>query len=57
MLIEIPSSKYYISKDSNMYNVYNAFIEAINNTIKKDPLNIYEKTLLLQRILNLPKLV
>jgi hypothetical protein len=57
MLTEIPTSNYYITKDSNMYNVYNAFLKVINNNIGKDPLNIYEKTLLVQRILDLPKLV
>ena len=36
-----------------MYQVYNAFTQILTDSKKKDPFNVFEKTLLLKKILNL----
>ena len=37
----------------SMYQVYNAFTQVLTDGMKKDPFNIFEKTLLLKDILTL----
>ena len=55
-LFEKKDSEYYIGIDSgyiSMYQVYNAFTQVLTDGMKKDPFNIFEKTLLLKDILDL----
>ena len=56
LLFEKDDSEYYAGLDSgdiSMYQVYNAFTQILTDGMKKDPFNIFEKTLLLKSILNL----
>ena len=56
LLFEKDDSEYYAGIDSgniSMYQVYNAFTQVLTNGMKKDPFNIFEKTLLLKDILSL----
>ena len=48
-------SEYYcgFNGDTSMYQVYNAFTQVITDGMKKDPFNVFEKTLLLKDILDL----
>ena len=53
---EKDDSEYYAGIDSgfiSMYQVYNAFTQVLTDGMKKDPFNIFEKTLLLRDILGL----
>lgn len=53
-LFEKEDSDYYAGIDSgtiSMYQIYNAFTQVLTNGMKKDPFNIFEKTLLLKDIL------
>ena len=53
-LFEKDDSEYYSGLDSgdiSMYQVYNAFTQVLTDGMKKDPFNIFEKTLLLKDIL------
>ena len=55
-LFEKEDSDYYAGIDSgniSMYQVYNAFTQVLTDGMKKDPFNIFEKTLLLKNILGL----
>lgn len=55
-LFEKEDSEYYTGIDSgtiSMYQVYNAFTQVLTDGMKKDPFNIFEKTLLLKNILGL----
>ena len=55
-LFEKEDSDYYAGVDSgdiSMYQVYNAFTQVLTDGMKKDPFNIFEKTLLLKSILSL----
>ena len=55
-LFEKDDSDYYAGIDSgsiSMYQVYNAFTQILTDSMKKDPFNIFEKTLLLKDILGL----
>ena len=55
-LFEKEDSEYYAGLDSgdiSMYQVYNAFTDILTDGKKKDPFNIFEKTLLLKDILDL----
>ncbi len=55
LLFEKDDSEYYINGDSStsMYNVYNAFTQVLTDGMKKDPFNIFEKTLLIKDIIDL----
>jgi hypothetical protein len=55
-LFEKEDSDYYAGVDSgdiSMYQVYNAFTQELTDGMKKDPFNIFEKTLLLKDILDI----
>ena len=55
-LFEKDDSEYYAGVDSgniSMYQVYNAFTQVLTDGMKKDPFNIFEKTLLLKNILSI----
>ena len=55
-LFEKEDSEYYAGLDSgniSMYQVYNAFTQELTDGMKKDPFNIFEKTLLLKDILDI----
>ena len=55
-LFEKEDSDYYAGLDSgdiSMYQVYNAFTQELTDGMKKDPFNIFEKTLLLKDILDI----
>ena len=55
-LFEKEDSEYYAGLDSgniSMYQVYNAFTQELTDGMKKDPFNIFEKTLLLRDILDI----
>ena len=55
-LFEKDDSEYYAGLDSgniSMYQVYNAFTQVLTDGMKKDPFNVFEKTLLLKDILSL----
>ena len=55
-LFEKEDSDYYSGIDSgniSMYQVYNAFTQVLTDGMKKDPFNIFEKTLLLKDILDI----
>jgi hypothetical protein len=55
-LFEKDDSEYYAGIDSgniSMYQVYNAFTQELTDGMKKDPFNIFEKTLLLKDILGI----
>ena len=55
-LFEKEDSEYYAGIDSgdiSMYQVYNAFTQVLTDGMKKDPFNIFEKTLLLKDILDI----
>lgn len=53
LLFEKEDSEYYtgINNDTSMYQVYNAFTQVLTDSMKKDPFNIFEKTLLVKSIL------
>ena len=56
LLFEKDESDYYTGLDSgyiDMYQVYNAFTQILTDGMKKDPFNIFEKTLLLKDILDI----
>lgn len=56
LLFEKDDNEYYAGIDSgniSMYQVYNAFTQILTDGMKKDPFNIFEKTLLLKDILDL----
>lgn len=56
LLFEKDDNEYYAGIDSgniSMYQVYNAFTQILTDGMKKDPFNIFEKTLLLKDILSL----
>ena len=55
-LFEKEDSEYYAGLDCgaiSMYQVYNAFTQELTDGMKKDPFNIFEKTLLLKDILDI----
>jgi hypothetical protein len=55
-LFEKEDSEYYAGVNGgsiSMYQVYNAFTQVLTDGMKKDPFNIFEKTLLLKDILSL----
>ena len=55
-LFEKSDSEYYSGLDVgniSMYQVYNAFTQVLTDGMKKDPFNIFEKTLLLKDILDI----
>ena len=55
-LFEKEDSEYYTGIDSgtiSMYQVYNTFTQILTDGMKKDPFNIFEKTLLLKDILDI----
>ena len=55
-LFEKEDSEYYAGLDSgniSMYQIYNAFTQILTDGMKKDPFNIFEKTLLLKDILDI----
>lgn len=55
-LFEKEDSEYYAGMNGgsvSMYQVYNAFTQVLTDGMKKDPFNIFEKTLLLKDILTL----
>ena len=55
-LFEKEDSDYYAGLDCgniSMYQVYNAFTQELTDGMKKDPFNIFEKTLLLKDILDI----
>ncbi len=52
LLFEDQDSRYYIGgKESDMYNVYGAFTQIFTDNMKRDMMNICEKTLLASKIL------
>jgi len=56
LLFEKEESDYYTginSENISMYQVYNAFTQVLTDGMKKDPFNIFEKTLLLKDILDI----
>lgn len=55
LLFESAESPYYVSTERNtdMFNIYNAFTELITNDKDKDIINKTEKTLLLKDILQI----
>lgn len=56
LLFEKDDNEYYAGIDSgniSMYQVYNAFTQVLTDGMKKDPFNIFEKTLLLKDVLSL----
>jgi hypothetical protein len=54
-LFEKEDDDYYVglNGDTSMYQVYNAFTQVLTDGMKKDPFNIFEKTLLVKDILDL----
>ena len=54
-LFEKEDDDYYIGLNGNtsMYQIYNAFTQVLTDGMKKDPFNIFEKTLLLKDILDI----
>lgn len=54
-LFEKEDDDYYIGLNGNtsMYQIYNAFTQVLTDGMKKDPFNIFEKTLLVRDILDL----
>lgn len=54
-LFEKEDDDYYvgIGGSTGMYNIYNAFTQVLTDGMKKDPFNIFEKTLLLKDILDI----
>jgi hypothetical protein len=55
-LFEKEDSEYYTEIGSgsiSMYQVYNAFTQVLTDGMKKDPFNVFEKTLLLKDILGI----
>ena len=54
-LFEKENDDYYIGLNGNtsMYQIYNAFTQVITDGMKKDPFNIFEKTLLVKDILDI----
>jgi len=55
-LFEKEDSEYYTGINSgniSMYQIYNAFTQELTDGMKKDPFNIFEKTLLLKDILDI----
>lgn len=55
-LFEKKDSEYYTGMNSgniSMYQVYNAFTQILTDGMKKDPFNIFEKTLLVKDILSI----
>jgi len=54
-LFEKEDDDYYIGLNGNtsMYQIYNAFTQVLTDGMKKDPFNIFEKTLLIKDIINI----
>ena len=54
-LFEKEDDDYYVGLNGNtsMYQIYNAFTQVLTDGMKKDPFNIFEKTLLVRDILDL----
>ena len=54
-LFEKEDDDYFVGFNGNvsMYQVYNAFTQVLTDGMKKDPFNIFEKTLLLKDILDI----
>ena len=54
-LFEKEDDDYFVGFNGNvsMYQVYNAFTQVLTDGMKKDPFNVFEKTLLLKDILDL----
>jgi hypothetical protein len=54
-LFEKEDDDYYVGLNGNtsMYQIYNAFTQVLTDGMKKDPFNIFEKTLLVKDILDL----
>jgi hypothetical protein len=54
-LFEKEDDDYFVGFNGNvsMYQVYNAFTQVLTDGMKKDPFNIFEKTLLIKDILDL----
>ena len=55
LLFEKEDSEYYYGGNTgiSMYQVYNAFTQILTDGMKKDPFNIFEKTLLISDILGI----
>lgn len=54
MLFEKEDNDYYMGHNvGSMYQVYNAFTQTITDGMKKDPFNVFEKTLLVKSILGI----
>lgn len=55
LLFEKEDSDYYVGVNShtNVYQVYNAFTQILTDGMKKDPFNVFEKTLLIKDILGI----
>lgn len=52
LLFTDTDSRYYVKEPvTNMYNVYGAFTQIITDSLKRDIMNQFEKTLLVKRIL------
>ena len=49
----IKDKKFLFGGSTSMYGIYNAFTQVITDGMKKDPFNIFEKTLLIKDILDL----
>ena len=54
-LFEKEEDNYYVglNGDTSMYQIYNAFTQVLTDGMKKDPFNIFEKTLLIKDILDI----
>lgn len=54
-LFEKEDDDYYVglNRNTSMYQIYNAFTQVLTDGMKKDPFNIFEKTLLIKDILDL----
>jgi len=54
-LFEKEDDDYYVGLNGNtsMYQIYNAFTQVLTDGMKKDPFNIFEKTLLVKDILDI----
>jgi len=54
MLFADKKSRYYVTEPStDMYNVYSAFTQILTDSMKRDLLNVCEKTLLVKQILGI----
>lgn len=54
LLFEDTESRYFVKDGiTNMYNIYGAFTQIFTDSMKRDLLNVCEKTLLVKQILNI----